>query len=89
MSSRTPKKLDIRNELSLIQVLRLRGIVGCSLGSSLGSEYLEKDLNDVIEKVHRALVYAQSKGVYHMDVRPSNIFVKKKAGEGLDVLPAD
>ncbi|KAG9285253.1 hypothetical protein G9A89_000252, partial [Geosiphon pyriformis] len=51
----TVVKLKLRNEISLMQVLRLRGIVGSSLGSDC--KYNFKDLNGVIQQVYHALVY--------------------------------
>lgn len=85
--------LFIRNEISQMEVLRLTGIVGVSLGTycknrSLADHYI----HTVIHEVYKALRYAHSKNIVHMDVRPSNIVVKVKL-EGnktvLDVLLAD
>ena len=85
--------LFIRNEISQMEVLRLTGIVGVSLGNYCKTVSPEPNyIHHVIQEVYKALEFAHSKEIYHMDVRPSNIVVKSK-GNGndsvLDVLLAD
>lgn len=79
--------LSIRNEISRMKVLRLKGIVGCPLGSR-SSDMKKEDVHRVTQEVYKALEYAHSKGIFHMDVQPSNIIVRPKE-EGWDVLLSD
>jgi len=82
--------VHIRNEIAEMTVLRLMGIVGHSLSSYCENKYpeIDQDIPGIIEKVYKALEYAHSKHIFHMDVRPSNIIVERK-GEEFDVLLAD
>jgi hypothetical protein len=55
--------------------LRLKGIVGCSLGSFCKANLPEMGVNenafgDVIEQVCNALEYAHHKGIVKLDVHP-------------------
>mmetsp|Transcript_48049 Transcript_48049/g.140012 ORF Transcript_48049/g.140012 Transcript_48049/m.140012 type:complete len:399 (-) Transcript_48049:474-1670(-) len=81
---------SIRSEISQMEVLRLKGIIGCSLNTFRGL-MSPNQVYTIMAAVYDALEYAHSKEIYHMDVRPSNIIVNLNKENELEraVLLAD
>ena len=73
-----------------MQVLRLTGIVGCSLSIYCQNIYSDKEkkVGCAIGEVYKALKYAHTMRIVHMDVHPNNIIVRCKENQ-LHVLLAD
>jgi hypothetical protein len=67
----------IRGEISTMIGLRLHGVVGVTL-DRLPSDFWSTHSNGIITTVYQALEFAHKKNIYHLDVRPENIFVDVK-----------
>ncbi len=84
--------LSIRNEISCMHVLPLRGMIGCSLRrycESIDFRMPKDQAHSVMLQVYNALEYAHSKKVFHLDVRPSNIVLIPSQSHVMDVLLVD
>ncbi|CAB9518099.1 Serine threonine protein kinase [Seminavis robusta] len=67
--------VTLRDEVSNIIGLRLKGIIGVSL-NKLQREFWGKISKTAIAQVCGALQFAHQNGIFHLDVRPGNIIVK-------------
>ena len=68
-------RVTIRDEVSSIKGLRLKGIIGVSL-NKFQKEFCREISKIVVEQVYRALQAAHAHNIYHLDVRPGNIILK-------------
>jgi tRNA A-37 threonylcarbamoyl transferase component Bud32 len=69
-------QIYLRCETSVVQCLRMEGVVGES-----ASKFYFGDRAEIVwvcNEVSKALDHAHSRGIAHLDVRPSNIIVSRK-----------
>jgi hypothetical protein len=71
-----------RCDVGRLDCLRLKGLVGTAASRT---ELSLRDINMVVNSVKQALDHAHERGYVHLDVRPSNIIVKKNADRSVSV----